>query len=202
MVTGRSHPPGDMMIAGEPVVTPARLLSRPTKPTPPPSGGHTTRRCLCKSNTQIHLYSGEREFSVKPTDERGPCGTTAGWVPKPRATSALRPDPGSSGLLPRTNTELRRFGTQDITLAPPKSLRPGPQRGVRWSWRLPRLAGAPSSGWASKRSDRYGNLFEMYQRITDENRSEAPMRVTRRPTMGGALGGLQPDEHHPRLRRR
>ncbi len=48
--------------------------------------------------------------------------------------------------------------------------------------------------------ERYGNLFEMYQRITDEDPYELPMRIyPGRPLHHGrALGGLQPDEHHPR----
>ena len=48
-------------------------------------------------------------------------------------------------------------------------------------------------------AERYGNLFEMYQRITDENPYQVPMRIYpgRALHHGRALGGLQPDEHHP-----
>ena len=51
--------------------------------------------------------------------------------------------------------------------------------------------------------DRYGNLFEMYERITGENPYERPMRIYPAPhyTMGGLLGGLQPDEQHRRTLR-
>jgi succinate dehydrogenase / fumarate reductase flavoprotein subunit len=51
--------------------------------------------------------------------------------------------------------------------------------------------------------ERYGNLFEMYERITDENPYQVPMRIypAVHYTMGGTVGGLQPDEHHPRLAR-
>jgi succinate dehydrogenase / fumarate reductase flavoprotein subunit len=39
--------------------------------------------------------------------------------------------------------------------------------------------------------DRYGNLFEMYQRITDENPYEAPMRIY--PAVHYTMGGLWVD---------
>ena len=47
---------------------------------------------------------------------------------------------------------------------------------------------------------RYGNLFDMYERITDENPYETPMRIYPAPhyTMGGLLGRLQPHEQCPR----
>ena len=48
--------------------------------------------------------------------------------------------------------------------------------------------------------ERYGNLFEMYERITDENPyQDADAHLPRLPLHDGrAVGGLQPDEHHPR----
>ena len=48
--------------------------------------------------------------------------------------------------------------------------------------------------------ERYGNLFDMYEKITGENAYQMPMRIY----PGGALhhgrhvGGLQPDEHAAR----
>jgi succinate dehydrogenase/fumarate reductase flavoprotein subunit len=52
--------------------------------------------------------------------------------------------------------------------------------------------------------ERYGNLFEMYQRITDEDPYQAPMRIypAIHYTMGGLWVDYQPDEHHPRTVRR
>ncbi len=48
-------------------------------------------------------------------------------------------------------------------------------------------------------SERYGNLFDMYQKITDDNPYEVPMRIYPRRALhdGRPVGGLQPDEHHP-----
>ena len=52
--------------------------------------------------------------------------------------------------------------------------------------------------------ERYGNLFDMYERITGEDPYTVPMRIypAVHYTMGGLVGGLQPDEHHPRAVRR
>ena len=47
--------------------------------------------------------------------------------------------------------------------------------------------------------EKYGNLFEMYERITDENPYKVPMRIYPAVALhdGRAVGGLQPDEHDP-----
>ena len=50
----------------------------------------------------------------------------------------------------------------------------------------------PSSGWARTRSrERYGNLFEMYERITGENPYKVPMRIY--PAVHYTMGGLWVD---------
>ena len=48
--------------------------------------------------------------------------------------------------------------------------------------------------------ERYGNLFEMYERITGEDPYQAPMRIYPGHPLhhGRPVGGLQPDDHHPR----
>ena len=45
--------------------------------------------------------------------------------------------------------------------------------------------------------ERYGNLFDIYHEITGESAYQQPMRIypAVHYTMGGALGGLQLDEH-------
>ncbi len=45
-------------------------------------------------------------------------------------------------------------------------------------------------------ADRYGNLFQMYEKITGENPYETPMRIypAIHYTMGGPVGGLQSHE--------
>ena len=63
------------------------------------------------------------------------------------------------------------------------------------------ISPTPSSASASKTiGERYGNLFEMYQRITDEDPYKVPMRIYPGHPLhhGRPLGGLQPAEHHPR----
>lgn len=52
--------------------------------------------------------------------------------------------------------------------------------------------------------ERYGNLFDMYQRIAGEDAYHASMRIYPARTIpydGRALGGLQSHEHHPGTRR-
>ncbi len=48
-------------------------------------------------------------------------------------------------------------------------------------------------------AERYGNLFEMYERITAEDPYEVPMRIY--PAPHYTMGGLQPHVHHPRAAR-
>ena len=62
---------------------------------------------------------------------------------------------------------------------------------------------SPTPSSASARDvirDRYGNLFDMYQEITDEDPVPGADADLPAPALhdGRALGGLQPDEHHPR----
>ena len=50
----------------------------------------------------------------------------------------------------------------------------------------------PSAAWAAKTiEERYGNLFDMYQRITDEDPYKAPMRIY--PAIHYTMGGLWVD---------
>ena len=51
--------------------------------------------------------------------------------------------------------------------------------------------------------ERYGNLFEMYERITDEDPYRAPMRIYPAPLHDGrVVGGLRAHDHRPRPVRR
>ena len=48
--------------------------------------------------------------------------------------------------------------------------------------------------------ERYGNLFEMYERITDEDPYKVPMRIYPGDPLhhGRPVGGLPPDDHDSR----
>ena len=48
---------------------------------------------------------------------------------------------------------------------------------------------------------KYGNLFDMYRNIIDDDPYQTPMMIypAAHFTMGGALGGLQSDDHHTRV---
>ena len=56
------------------------------------------------------------------------------------------------------------------------------------------ISPTPSSAWARHTIDeRYGNLFEMYERITGEDPYKAPMRIY--PAIHYTMGGLWVDYH-------
>ena len=72
---------------------------------------------------------------------------------------------------------------------------------ARAGWVFISILRMPSSGWAHRAiKERYGNLFDMYQKITGENAYEVPMRIypALHYTMGGTVGGLQSDEQRSR----
>ena len=61
------------------------------------------------------------------------------------------------------------------------------------SWCLFGLADAIERLGRDKVAERYGNLFEMYERITDDNPYETPMRIFPPCTIRWAVfGRLQP----------
>ena len=66
--------------------------------------------------------------------------------------------------------------------------------------RLPRLPRRDRALGEDAIRERYGNLFEMYERITGENPYAVPMRIYPGGSLhdGWALGRLRPDEHDPR----
>ena len=77
--------------------------------------------------------------------------------------------------------------------------------GPRRPRRLPRFRRRHQAPRAQRTiGERYGNLFEMYERITGENPYKVPMRIYPAIALhdGRAVGGLQPDEHDPRPVRR
>ena len=118
------------------------------------------------------------------------------WVPSQEGRQPpARPDPrGRARLLPRAEVpELRQP-------LPPRHLLPGRQGGLRRGpGRRPDRAWASTSTSPTRSSgsgapvikERYGNLFEMYERITDDDPYKVPMRIY--PAIHYAMGGLWVD---------
>ncbi len=118
------------------------------------------------------------------------------WVPKRQGDKrAPRRDPrGRARLLPRAEVpELRQPGARATSprARPRKSATRAAASGP---------AGAASTSTSPTPSrrlgedtirERYGNLFEMYERITDENPYEVPMRIY--PAVHYTMGGLWVD---------
>ena len=64
----------------------------------------------------------------------------------------------------------------------------------RAAWAFISISPMPSSVWAAHViEERYGNLFDMYERITGENPYEVPMRIY--PAIHYTMGGLWVDYH-------
>ena len=104
-------------------------------------------------------------------------------------------DPGGGArLLPRAEVpELRQPGpARHRVAAPPRrSATRGAASGPAGA-ACTSTSPTRSRGWARTRSaERYGNLFEMYQRITDEDPYKVPMRIY--PAVHYTMGGLWVD---------
>ena len=130
------------------------------------------------------------------------------WVPKKagRRPAADQIPEDRARLLPRAQVpELRQPGAPRRRLAQrQRGLRRGPRRWARRPRRLPRLHRGDRAARRGVISERYGNLFDMYERITDEDPYRVPdAHLPGHPLHHGRpVGGLQPDEQHPRPVRR
>ena len=115
------------------------------------------------------------------------------WVPRRRATT------GSQTRSPKTNAtttwsaSTRRSATWCPGTWPrarPSSDRRRPRRraaGLGSTW----TSATPSSGGPGQVAEQYGNLFDMYRRITDEDPYQGPMRIY--PAIHYTMGGLWVD---------
>ena len=115
------------------------------------------------------------------------------WVPRKAGTPAASRDPG--GGRDYYSAKYPSFGNlspRDLASRAAKEVcdegrgvGPG-GRGVYRDFRRPRHAIGPKTI-----EERYGNLFEMYQRITDEDPYRVPMRIY--PAVHYTMGGLWVD---------
>ena len=216
MVTGQDREPRrPTPWCSAPAATATSSTSRPTPraPTPPPSGAPTSAGAAFANPcyTQIHPtcipVSGDYQSKLTLMSESLRNDGRV-WVPKRAGDrrAAGRDSRERARLLPRAPLpELRQPGAARHRVAGGQGgVRRGPRGRAGRAGRLPRLRRRHQRGSASDTiRERYGNLFEMYQRITDEN----PYRGADADLPGGALhdgralGGLQPDEHHSRAAR-
>ena len=207
-----------------------RVATRPTRSSSPPAATATSSTCRptpraatsrppgaptsaapCFANpcyTQIHPtcipVSGDYQSKLTLMSESLRNDGRV-WVPK-KAGDKRAPDADPrrrARLLPRAQVpELRQPGAARHRLARRQGgLRRGPRRRARAAAASTSTSPTPSSASARTRSDeRYGNLFDMYERITGEDPYKVPMRIYPAVALhdGRALGGLQPDEHHSR----
>jgi len=123
------------------------------------------------------------------------------WVPLKKGETRKAPTFRSRArLLPRAQVpELREPRPPRHLLARGQAgLRRGARRRAGRPGRLPRLRRVDRPLGEGTIRERYGNLFEMYERITDENRTRSRCGSTRRPLRDGRpVGRLQPHVEPP-----
>ena len=118
------------------------------------------------------------------------------WVPKEagRHPAAERDPRGRARLLPRAEvSELRQSGAARRRLPQRQAgLRRGPRRRRERPCGLSRFRGRHRATRQSRSiREKYGNLFHMYQKITDEDPYTVPMRIY--PAIHYTMGGLWVD---------
>jgi succinate dehydrogenase / fumarate reductase flavoprotein subunit len=127
------------------------------------------------------------------------------WVPKNAATTPGPPDQIPEDerdyYLERLYPSFGNLAPRDISSRAAKRRgRRGPRRRPAEERRLPRLRRRHRSPRRRHVRERYGNLFEMYERITGETRTSSRCASTRPPLHDGwPLGGLRADDHGPGL---
>ena len=119
------------------------------------------------------------------------------WVPK-RQGDNRPPAPDSRGrarLLPGAHDIPASATWRPRDIASPRrqgGVRRRPRRRARAGWASTSISPTRSSALGAQTiRERYGNLFEMYQRITDENPYRVPMRIY--PAVHYTMGGLWVD---------
>ena len=153
-----------------------------------------------------HVHPGERRL---PVEAHADVGVAAQRRPRLGAEedgrhALARPDPrGRPRLLPRAplpRVRQPRAARRRVARDQARGRR-RPRRRAAEERRVPRLRGVDRAARpATSIEERYGNLFEMYERITDEDPYvRADAHLPRRPLHDGrALGRLQPDEQPAR----
>ena len=118
------------------------------------------------------------------------------WVPKQKGDKRPpRPDPGERArLLPRAAVSRASATSCRATSrrATPRRCATRAAASARRAWRCTSTSPTRSSGSATDViKERYGNLFDMYQKITDEDPYKVPMRIY--PAIHYTMGGLWVD---------
>ena len=119
------------------------------------------------------------------------------WVPKRKEDCAKAPgqipEADRDYYLERKYPELRQPRARATSpRAPPRKSAMKAAASARAAWASTWILRDRSSGWAKTRiRERYGNLFDMYEKITGENAYQVPMRIY--PAVHYAMGGTWVD---------
>ena len=120
------------------------------------------------------------------------------WVPKQAERRARR-----RSRFPKRNATITWSGGTRRTATwcratspaePPRNAATPDSASATHSWPCTSTSAGPSRNRAKAAIEaKYGNLFHMYQKITDENRIQSPMRIY--PAVHYTMGGLWVDYH-------
>ena len=139
----------------------------------PVTGDHQSKLTLM---TESLRNDGRIWVPLKQGDKRAP-----GDIPeKERDYYLERKYPSYGNLAPR-----------DIASVPPSKSATKAGAWATPAWRLSGFHRRHQASWPKHDPDRYGNLFEMYERITGENPYQVPMRIY--PAIHYTMGGLWVD---------
>ena len=201
--------------ARAPAATATSSSCRPTPwaATPRRSGARTARaRCSATPATRRSIRPASRcraSTSRSSRSCRSRCATTAACGCRSSAATSRRPNRSprssatttSSGAIPPSATSCPATSHR----APPRRCATKVAASARAASACTSTSATPSTA-SARRSirERYDNLFEMYERITDENPYKQPMRIY--PAVHYTMGGLWVDYNlhvvDPRLVRR
>ena len=196
-----------------PAATATSSISRPTpRAATSPRSGAPTSAARCFANpcyTQIHPtcipVSGDYQSKLTLMSESLRNDGRV-WVPKKAGDTRSPTRSPRTSATTTSSASTRASATSRRATSRPARRRRCVTKDAAWSrraGRLPRLRDAIERLGRDVIGERYGNLFEMYERITGENPYQVPMRIYPGVALhdGRLLGRLQPDEQHPRALR-
>ncbi len=198
---GRSTPTSRTPSSSPPAATATSSTCRPTPRTPtrPPSGGRTGWRLL--RQPLLHpdppdLHPAHRRPPVQAhADERVAAQRRPDLGAQTQGdTRPPRRDPRRTSATTTWSASYPSSATSCPATSPPRAKNvcdEGRGSGPRRTGRLPDFADAIKRTGRKAVEAKYGNLFDMYQRITDEDPYEVPMRIY--PAVHYTMGGLWVD---------
>jgi succinate dehydrogenase / fumarate reductase flavoprotein subunit len=186
-----------------PAATATSSISRPTPgaPTSPPSGAPTSAAPAWQSRaTRRSTRRASRSHRRLPVEADPDVGVAAQRRPhlgaEERRTAGRTPPASPRRIATTTSSACTRASATSRRAtslrAPPSACATKVAASARPGSACTSTSPTPSTAWARPRvRERYGNLFDIYHEITDENAYKTPMRIY--PAVHYTMGGLWVD---------